>query len=828
MENILKHSHQTVKEIVLTGFLAFVGMCAMCQVISPPSDTLQKKDSIPKVYLRSKIQSYTNIITNKYITHRGLFSVHQLQDTIYFEIPNSILHRDIEVINRLIKGPGGTGVFSGEELDEHTIEFEKGPDSTIRIRYDLIVSQADSGSEIYKAVQNCNLNPIVISFPIKAFSPDSSSCIIDVSKFLKDKTFVNSIDPGSGISKSVNIGGLRDFYIESVHAYPINVEISISKNTDSRIPGFPPGTPVTLETHTSFIELPERPMPQRAFDPRVGFFADQVYAFDDHQQKTEDRRFILRWRLEPKDEDIEKWKRGELVEPKKQIIIYIDPATPKQWRPFLIQGINDWQKAFEQAGFKNAIVGKEWPEYNPLMQMDDARYSFINYLPSETENAYGPNVHDPRSGEIIQTHIGWYHNVMQLLHDWYFIQAAATDARARHARFSDELMGELIRFVSSHEVGHTLGLRHNFGSSSQTPVDSLRSVTYLDAHGHTASIMDYARFDYVAQPEDHIPGYDLFPRVGEYDKWAIEWGYKSSGAPGFDDDKKIMRRLIVDSIAANPRLWYGSGENKNNTDPRCQTEDLGDDAMKASAYGIKNLRRILPNLPEWSHEEGGMYNELDEMYKALENQYFRYMQHVMMNIGGVYSTTQSEDKKGDVYAPVPVAKEKEALVFFDRELFTTPYWILDSNVTNKVSLPAQPNFIEDLQVKALNKLLDIGKINQLLANSRQFGDKALAVDDYLNTIHQIIWKELKSGKAIDPYRRNLQKSYVGALQEILTSNKAEVIETDVYSIARADFVTLQGEVHQAILKQTDAMSRHHLQDLEVRIKNILEAKISMQ
>ncbi len=822
----MKLLQHTQKKLFASCILALISMCAMAQVIPPPQDTLPKKDSVRKIFPRSKIQPYNDVITNNYRSHRGLFSVHQLQDTVYFEIPASILHRDIEVINRLVKGPGGTGVFSGEELDEHTIQFERGPDSTIRIRYDLVVSQADSGSEIYKAVKKSNLNPIVISFPIKAFTPDSSAYVIDVSKFLRDKTFVNSIDPGSSISKSVNINGLRDFYIESIHAYPINVEISISKNTESRIPGYPSSSPVTLETHTSFIELPEKPMQQRSFDPRVGFFNDQVYAFDDHQQQTEDRRFILRWRLEPKDEDIEKWKRGELVEPKKPIIIYIDPATPKQWRPYLIAGINDWQKAFEQAGFKNAIIGKEWPEYNALMQMDDARYSFINYLPSETENAYGPNVHDPRSGEIIQTHIGWYHNVMQLLHDWYFIQAAATDPKARHLKFSDELMGQLIRFVSSHEVGHTLGLRHNFGSSSQTPVDSLRSKNYLDAHGHTASIMDYARFNYVAQPEDNIPEYDLFPRIGEYDKWAIAWGYKNNNALSFEEDKKMMRQLIIDSLSKNPRLWYGNGEVRNNTDPRCQTEDLGDDAMKASSYGIKNLQKILPHLPEWSHEENGIYEHLDELYRALENQYFRYMQHVMMNVGGVYNTKQNENAA--VFAPVPTEKEKEALVFFDKELFTTPYWILDSNVITKVSQPAQPNFIEDLQVKALNKLLDIGKINQLLAKTRQFGNKSLAVDEYISIIHQMVWRELKTTKAIDPYRRNLQKSYVGALQDILTSNKPEVTETDVYSILRADFIKLQSEVHQAIPKQTDPLSKYHLQDLEVRIKNILTAKISMQ
>ena len=820
--------NQLRAQLLVSSCLTLVSFSAMTQVIQTPSDTLAKRDSVPpKIYNRSRIQPYNNVITGKYITHRGLFTVHQLQDTIYFEIPESILHRDIEVINRLVKGPGGTGVFSGEELDEHTIQFEEGPDSTIRIRYDLIVSQADSANDIYKAVQKSNLNPIIISFPIKAYSPDSSF-VIDVSRFLKDKTLVNSIDPASSISKTININGLKDFYIESVHAYPINVEISISKNTDSKIPGLAPGTPVTLETHTSFIELPEQPMKQRAFDPRVGYFADQVYAFDDNQQRTEDRRFILRWRLEPKAEDLEKWKRGELVEPKKPIIIYIDPATPKQWRPYLIAGINDWQKAFEGAGFKNAIMGKEWPEYNPLMQMDDARYSFINYLPSEAENAYGPNIHDPRSGEIIQTHIGWYHNVMQLLHDWYLIQAGATDPKARHPKFDEELMGQLIRFVSSHEVGHTLGLRHNFGSSSQTPVDSLRSKSYLDAHAHTASIMDYARFNYVAQPEDNIPEYDLFPRIGEYDRWAIKWGYKYGDATGFEADKKIMRQLVIDSMSTNPRLWFGNGEIKNNADPRCQTEDLGDDAMKAGTYGIKNLQRILPNLAEWTREEGGIYEGLDQMYRALESQYFRYMQHVMMNIGGVYSTRQSENQKTAVYDCVPAAKEREALAFFDKELFTTPYWILDSGVISKVSMPRQPNFVEDLQVKVLNKLLDIGKINQLLANMRQFGDRSLSVDEYVKIIHQSIWKELKSGARIDPYRRNLQKAYVGALQEILTSTKPEVTETDVFSIARADFIRLQSEVRIVIPKERDEISKYHLQDIDVRIKNTLEAKMSMQ
>jgi Met-zincin/Domain of unknown function (DUF5117)/Domain of unknown function (DUF5118) len=822
------------RPVLVISFLTLSAFLAQSQVIPTPEDSLvRKRDSLSKlVDRRARIQPYSRVVTGRYSQQRGLFSIDRLQDTVYFEIPNSILHRDIEVINRLVRGPGGTGAYSGEELDEHTIQFEKGPDSTVRVRYDLVISEADSGSNIYKSVAKSNLNPIVISFPIKAFTTDSSAVVIDVSKFLRDKTFVNSIDPNAStgsraLAKNVNIGGLKDFYIESIHAYPINIEIAISKNTDSKMEGMPPGTPVTLETNCSFVKLPERPMEQRIWDPRVGFFADQVYHFDDRQQKVEDRRFVLRWRLEPRDEDRAKWERGELVEPRKPIILYIDPGTPKQWQPYLIAGINDWQKAFEQAGFKNAIIGKPWPLDDTSMHLDDVRYSVVNYLPSPTENAYGPQVHDPRSGEIIQTHIGWYHNVMQLLHDWYLIQAGATDPRARKPVFDEELMGQLIRFVSSHEVGHTLGLSHNFGSSSQTPVDSLRSKHYLDAHGHTASIMDYARFNYVAQPEDNIPEYDLFPRIGEYDRWAIQWGYRRSSSADPAAEKRILRQLVTDSLAANARLWFGPQAEKS-TDPRCQSEDLGDDAMKANTYGIRNLQRILPHLAEWTQAPGDLNENLDEMYQALKDQYFRYMQHVMKNIGGVYSTIRSDVDAKPVFAPVPSARQAEAVEFFQRELFTTPYWLMDQSVISRVSIPAQPDFIEDLQIKTINKLLDIDKINQLLANQRQFGAAAWGVDAYLAAIHDGIWKELHTGKAIDPYRRNLQKSYVGAIQDILSSNKPAVTETDASTICRADLIRLQQEIHAAIPLQKDALSREHLQDLEVRIKNTLEAKRTLQ
>lgn len=701
--------------IVYIVVFCCTGTAALAQVMASLGGASEKADTTKPVPLPSPtaIQPYSSVITKNYTTKTGLFTVHQYRDTIYFEIPDSIVGQSIMVINRLSKVPAGHGMYAGEQVDGKTIFFEKGKDSTIRIRYDLVINDADSNSNIYKAVQKSSNNPIAGIFPIKAYGKNST--VIDVSRYLKERNFINSVDLNTQLAQTVTLTSMKDVIIESIRTYPVNIEIAISKTMESRSRLLQTGTPATIETNTSFIALPKKPMQRRFFDQRVGFFADMFYEFGDDQQKAEVRRFILRWRLEPKPQDMDKYKRGELVEPVKPIVIYIDPATPKQWRPYLIAGVNDWQKAFEQAGFKNAIVGKEWPENDTTMFMEDARYSFIRYLPSEIPNAYGPNVHDPRSGEIIQTHIGWYHNVMELLHNWYMVQAAAVDPEARKSKFDDKLMGELIRFVSSHEVGHTLGLRHNFGSSSRTPVESLRDKKYLEKYGHTASIMDYARFNYVAQPEDNIPQELLFPRIGEYDKWAIEWGYKFINAKTADEDNAVVNKWIDRRIKENPRLWFGDGESRK-FDPQCQTEDLGDNAMKAGTYGIKNLQRLMPNLPEWTYESTKLNEGLSNMYKQVTDQYTRYLIHVLKNIGGVTYKEQSEAEGGTLYRVVPRIKQIEALDFINTQLFITPYWLINKNVVNKVVLPEGPNVAEDLQVKAINTLLDKDLLFKIQSN----------------------------------------------------------------------------------------------------------------
>jgi hypothetical protein len=542
----------------------------------------------------------------------------------------------------------------------------------------------------------------------------------------------------------------------------------------------------------------------------------------------------VRWRLEPKDEDLEKWKRGDLVEPKKPIVYYIDPATPKKWRPYLIQGINDWQVAFERAGFKNAIIGKDWDCTDTCANLEDARFSVMRYLPSDVENAYGPNVHDPRSGEIIESHIGWYHNVMRLVHDWYMIQAAAVDPKARFMEFEDELMGQLIRFVSSHEVGHTLGLRHNMGSSSRTPVEKLRDKAWVEANGHTASIMDYARFNYVAQPEDNISEKGLFPRIGEYDKWAIQWGYKATNSKNEEDDQKIVNKWVVDSLKANPRLWFGTETNP--FDPRSQTEDLGDNSMKASMYGIKNLKRIMLKLPEWTQEEADKYDNLKNMYKALLGQYGRYMGHVIKNVGGVYETPKSiEQTNEDVYEPTPKAIQKEAVAFLNEQLFQTPDWLLDRRVLNKISNPVSNEMVGNLQVTGLNILLSPARMARLAtANNRYSQENTYTLDNMMDDVQAGIWKELKTGKSIDGYRRNLQKAYIDALNGLINPAAPALIApnfqplntsvTDVISVSRAKLAALKTQVDAAIPRTTDKMTKYHLQDVSYRIKKALDPK----
>lgn len=828
-----------MKSTSLIAFALFLSMSSIAAekkaaVTTPPTaDTAVKGPYKP----------YAKIITDKAITQKGLFKVHKVEDKYYFEIPDSLLGREMMMTSRFSKIAGGGGVYAGEKDNEQTVVFEKGINKNILLRVVTVLSVADSTTDIIKAVKNSNLNPIVANFEIKTIAKDSSASVIDVTDFFKGDNLPVSLSVMT--KKRLNLSAqLSDrTYIHHISSFPLNTEIRVVR-TFSSTPSFGPSMPspfpsttlpaayaagaVTLEMNNSFVLLPKVPMKKRLFDDRVGFFADEFSVFTDEQQRVDNQVFIVRWRLEPKPEDLEKYKKGILVEPQKQIVYYIDPATPKKWRPYLIQGVNDWQVAFEQAGFKNAIVAKEWPENDSTMNLEDARYSVMRYLPSDIANAYGPNVHDPRSGEIIESHIGWYHNVMKLVHDWYMIQASSIDTQARSMEFNDELMGQLIRFVSSHEVGHTLGLRHNMGSSSKTPVEKLRDKNWVEANGHTASIMDYARFNYVAQPEDHIAQKGIFPRIGIYDKWAIQWGYTYLPVADEQADKKIINKWIIDSLKANPRLWFGTETNP--FDPRSQTEDLSDDNVVASEYGIKNMKRLAANLINWTKEEAGHYEHLQSMYTAMLGQFNRYMNHVLRNIGGIYETPKSEEQAGDIYEPTPKAKQVAALQFLNRQLFTTPTWLLDKSILNKITMPLGNENVNTIQINVLNSLISPTRLNRISASANRFNlatTDYLSIDELLKEVLKTITVEMNTHANADLYRRNLQRAFVETLSntiDLKSPNAASVKNTDAFTFSKIALQRFRTQIQANVALTTDPTTKYHYQDLADKIKLALDPK----
>ncbi|PZP49040.1 MAG: zinc-dependent metalloprotease [Pseudopedobacter saltans] len=793
------------------------------------------------------IKPYKEVITDSAITQKGLFWVHKVDDKWYFEIPNKMFGKPILIVNRFAQvSANNSQTYGGEIISQKTINFEKGPDKNIFIRGLIDITSADSTNQILKAVANSNVNPLLQAFGIQAYGKDSNSVVIDVTDFIKGDNDLVSLSgyKKTGLGASALLSDRS--YIKSIKAFPVNVEIRTVKTYSggggSSLMGGSmmrprDNTPMTMELNSSFLLLPEKPMSKRMFDKRVGYFADNYTQYGDDQQKVEDKTFVVRWRLEPKEEDRKKWESGQLVEPKKQIIYYIDPATPKKWRPYLIAGINDWQKAFEKAGFKNAIVGKEWPENDTTMSMEDARFSVVRYFASDIENAYGPNVHDPRSGEILESHIGWYHNVMKLLHDWYMIQAGPIDPKARKMKYDDELMGNLIRFVSSHEIGHTLGLRHNMGSSSKTPVELLRNKKWVEANGHTASIMDYARFNYVAQPEDNVSEIGIFPRIGDYDKWAIKWGYSYSGAKTDEEDKKIVNKWTIDALNKNPRLWFG-GEGMD-LDPRSQTEDLGDDNMIANTYGIKNLQRVIANLPEWTKEEADDYSNLSAMYNQVIVQFNRYINHVVKNIGGLQNTYKTVEQDGAVYTATPKEKQKRAVAFLNTQLFETPEWLLDKNIMTKVFDPAGSNRVYSIQTNVLSSILSSRRLGLLQAATNTFGDTTYSVSEYMGDLHDGIWKELKTNSAVSAPRKNLQKVYVDNLMEIIdpkpstpstqmignmiiSSSMSAPTNAEVNAIARAELRNLQTQLTSSVSATSDQVTKYHYQDLLDRINTFFD------
>jgi hypothetical protein len=779
------------------------------------------------------IKPYKEVITDKAKTDKGLFKVHRLDGKYFYEIPDSLFNREMLVVTRYAKTPTVDGAYGGEELNEQIWKWQK-RDKQVFIRIPSYRNIAGEKTDMFESVKNSNLEAVLSAFDIKAINKDSSSVVIDVTElFSKD---VQSLGLPQNLRTQYKISAMDEArtYIDTIKSFPTNIEVrSLKTFRASEAPGDRSIGSMTVEIHNSMLLLPKNPYKARFSDDRVGFFGQSQTDYGLDAQKAQVTRYIHRWKLEPKDP--EAYKRGELVEPKKQIIYYIDPATPAKWRPYLIEGVKDWNAAFEAAGFKNAITALEAPANDPDWSPEDARYSVIRYFASNIANAYGPHISDPRSGEIMESDIGWYHNVMNLVRNWFFVQTAAINPEARTPKFKDEVMGQLIRFVSSHEVGHTLGLPHNFGSSVAYPVDSLRSPSFTKRMGGTApSIMDYARFNYIAQPGDE--GVVLYPGIGDYDKWAIKWGYSWFDNQTPEEEAKTLNKWTIER-AGNPAYFYGQ-QTGNPIDPRSQSEDLGDDAVKASQYGIANLKRILPNIEKWTFEEGKPYDNLKELYGEVLGQWNRYMGHVRSNIGGIYENDKTYEQKGPVYTHVSKAKQKTALKFINDQAFLTPTWMLDQQILNKFDNAGIIDRLRRTQVGVLNGILDFSRLSRIIDNSVKNGSNAYDMGELLSDLRNGIWSELKTGANVDTYRRNLQRAYIERMSYLLNENEPtvspqfaafagpqiDVSQSDIRPMARQDLKLLSAQVKSSIPKYSSPVIKSHLEDVLIRIEEALDPK----
>ena len=792
----------------------------------------QKKDSTEKEKKPKKEKTYEEIITKDAITDDGLFKVHKVKDKYYYEIADSLLGRDMLMVTRIVKMATELPL-NRHKMSEQVLKWEKF-DNNIFLKQASYSKFANDSLPISIAVSNSNFEPIISSFKIAVENKENNSHVIDVTSLYKSDIKIFGFPQSSRKGYKITSLDSKLSFIESIRSFPLNIEtkhIKTYKSSNSR------NGQISMVLNNSMILLPKEPMKRRYFDQRVGWFTSAQTDYGIDNQEAETVRYLDRWRLEIKDEDIDKFKNGELVEPKKPIVYYLDPATPEKWRKYLKDGIEDWNVAFEAAGFKNAVIVKYPPtkEEDPDWSPEDVRYSTVRYLASPSLNANGPHVSDPRSGEIIESDINWYHNVMKLLRNWYFVQTAAVNPDSRGVEFKNEVMGELIRFVSSHEFGHTIGLPHNMGSSSAYPVDSLRSATFTKKYGTSPSIMDYARFNYVAQPGDEgvalMPSQWNTPNVGVYDIYSVKWGYKPILDVSVEEEKSILKSWIMEK-ADDLKYRFGSA----GIDPSSQTEDLGDDAVKASEYGIANLKRIMPKLMEWTTKDGETYNELGYMYGQVLGQFGRYMGHVSNNIGGIYQYYKTSDQDGAVYTHVKKSRQQNCMNFLHNQLFETPKWMINKEILNKIEFAGITNRIRSTQSRTLNSLLDFGKMARLIENEAINGKNAYSLIEMMTDLRKGIFNEVYKNKTIDVYRRNLQLAYLDRISYLMTNEQGstpswarnyvtsvKVSQSDIRTVAANQLIELRKDLKKHKNK-SDKMTKMHLEMVQNKISSILIGK----
>jgi len=771
---------------------------------------------------------YAEVITEEAESDEGLFTVHKVDDTYFFEIPESLFGQDMLLITRIGRVPTGFGGFivSGAKVSEQVLHWERRNDQVL-LRKVSFNQVAEDSLPISESVVRNNFAPILAAFDIEAIGPDATTVVIDVTDF-----YAGDTPALSGLSSAQRTTyGVRRLdpdrsFINYARSYPLNVDVRHTLTFEANdAPDANTGT-ISMEMHQSMVLLPEDPMMPRVADDRVGYFSITQVNFGLDELKAAEQTFIRRWRLEPSDP--EAYARGELVDPVKPIVYYIDQATPARWRPYVKQGIEDWQAAFETAGFSNAIIALEPPnpEEDPEWAAEDARYSVVRWAASMVRNAMGPSVSDPRTGEIIESDIVWFHNHLRSYRNRLMLETGASNPAARSLDMPDELMGETIRQVIAHEIGHAIGLPHNMIGSSSYPTESLRDPDFARRMGVSPSVMDYARQNYVAQPGDGLQPTDYIRKIGPYDHYAINWGYRViPDATSPDDEKATLVAWIM--AKADDRMYrFGSSTGWN---PDAQTEDMGDDPVKSSGYGIANLKRVAPNLVEWTATPGENFDDLEELYGELVGQWSRYVGHVVTLVGGRYENAKSTDQGEPIYTPVPRDRQEEAVQFVIDEVFVSPTWIADREILRRIEHAGALERVRGRQVAFLNQMLDPRRMQRII-ESEVFDAGAYPLVEYLDDLKDGVFSELDSGEPIDTYRRSLQRAYLERMEYLMTEQPTggatapALSRSDMRPLIRAQLVDLRTDVEGASRRIRHRVTNAHLADLLVRIDAILQGE----